>query len=228
MLRETPATASARQKEPMVMKVSVVAGVAASALVVGVAVTGCGSNKSSGPSSSTPSSTSGSAASSAATPAPTSSSGAAQPSDYSNLLIKPGDIVVAGDTFALTQTLPVPNPAGAEGVFTNQGGTRKIDDTIYVYPDAGAASAALDQSAKAIQELSVKAPPTPADVGTGGQMAIGPSPDGSKAKAIVMFTEGKVFTVLEFESPQNDSVPPDFVLDLGRKQDAAIKAGLPA
>jgi len=144
------------------------------------------------------------------------------------LLIKPSDIVVPGDTFTLAQTLPVPNPAGVEGVFMNQGGSRKIDDTIYVYPDTGAASQALDQSAKAIPELSVKATPTPADVGTGGQMAVGPSPDGSKAKAIVMFTEGKVVTVLEFESPPNDPVQPDFVLDLGRKQDAAIKSGLPA
>jgi hypothetical protein len=43
-----------------------------------------------------------------------------------------------------------------------------------------------------------------------------------------MFTEGKVFAVLEFESAPNDPLQPDFVLDLGRKQDAAIKAGLPA
>ena len=209
------------------MEVSVMAaGLAASGLVVGVAVTGCGDNKSSSPSSSTSSSTSASAAPSSSAP-PTSSSAAAQPSDYSNLLIKASDIVVPGDTFTLTQTLPVPNPAGAEGVFMNQGGSRKVDDTIYVYPDAGAASQALDQSAKGIQELSVKSPPTPADVGTGGQMAVGPSPDGSKSKAIVMFTEGKTFTVLEFESPPNDPLQPDLVLDLGRKQDAAIKSGLP-
>jgi hypothetical protein len=144
------------------------------------------------------------------------------------LLIKPTDIVVAGDTFTLTQTLPVPNPAGSEGVFTNQSGSRKIDDTIYIYPDAAAASQALDQSAKAIPELSVKATPTPADVGTGGTMAVGPSPDGAKAKGIVMFTEGKAFTVVEFESAPNDPLPADFVLDVGRKQDAAIKSGLPA
>ncbi|SPM27706.1 hypothetical protein [Mycobacterium terramassiliense] len=208
------------------MKVSVMAaGLVASALIVGVA--GCGSNKSSGPASSTSSATSTSAASSSAA-SPTSSTGAAQPSDYSNLLIKPTDIVVPGDTFTLFQTLPVPNPAGTEGVFMNQGGNRKIDDTIYVYADAGAASQALDQSAKGIQELSVKAAPTPADVGTSGQLAVGPSPDGSKSKAIVMFTEGKVFTVLEFESAPNDALQPDFVLDLAKKQDAAIKSGLPS
>ena len=96
------------------MKVSVMAaGLAATTLVVGVAVTGCGSNKSSSPSSSTTSSTSTSAASSSATPTPTSSGAAAQPSDYSNLLIKPSDIVVPGDTFTLTQTLPVPEPCGS-------------------------------------------------------------------------------------------------------------------
>jgi hypothetical protein len=212
----------------MVMKVSVAAaGWVTSTLVVAVGVAGCGGDKSSGPSSATSTTAaSSSAASSSGTPTP--SSGAAQPSDYSGLLIKPADIVVPGDTFTLMQTLPVPNPAGVEGVFMNQGGTRKVDDTIYVYPDASAAAQALDQSAKGIQELSVKAPPTPADVGTGGQMAVGPSPDGAKAKGIVMFTEGKVFTVLEFESPQNDPVQPDFVLDLGRKQDAAIKSAPPA
>jgi hypothetical protein len=90
-----------------------------------------------------------------------------------------------------------------------------LHDTIYVYPDAAAASEALDQSAKGIQELSAKAAPTPADVGTGGQIAIGPSRDGNKAKGVLTFAEGKVFTVLESESP-------------ARKQDAAIKSGLPA
>lgn len=208
------------------MKVSVAAaGLAVSTLVLGVAVTGCGSDESSSPSSSK-SSASTSAASSSAEP--TSSSAAAQPSDYSNLLIKPADIVVPGDTFSLTQTLPVPNPAGIEGVFTNQNGSRKVDDTIYVYPDAAAASQALDASAKAIPELSVKATPEPADVGAGGQIAVGPSPDGSKAKGVLMFTHDKVFVVLELESEANDPVQPDFLLDLGGKQDEAIAAGLPA
>ena len=215
------------------MKISAkAAGLAATALVLGAAVTGCSSDKSSGPSSaaSATSATSAPAASpsSPSSQAPTSSSAAAQPGDYSGLLIKPTDIVVPGDVFTLTQTLPVPNPAGAEGVFMNQAGSRKLDDTIYIYSDAASAAQALDQSAKAIPELSVKATPTPANVGTGGQMAVGPSPDGAKAKGIVMFTEGKAFAVLEFESAPNDPLQPDFILDVARKQDAAIKSGLPA
>ena len=87
-----------------------------------------------------------------------------------------------GDTFSLTQTLPVPNPAGVEGVFANQNGSRKVDDTIYVYPDAAAASQALDASATAIPELTVKATPEPADVGTGGQMAVGRRPTARRPK----------------------------------------------
>ncbi|WP_156690413.1 hypothetical protein [Mycobacterium sp. Marseille-P9652] len=199
------------------------------ALVAGAALAGCGGGKSSSPSSSATSSSSSSATSTSTSSAPpASSSAAAQPSDYSNLLIKATDIVVPGDTFTLLQTVPVPNPAGTEGVFMNQSGSRKIDDTIYVYPDAGAAAQALDANVKGIQELSVKAPPAPVEVGTGGQMAVGPSPDGTKSKGIVMFTEGKVLAVLEFESAPNDPLPQDLILDLGRKQDAAIKAGMPA
>src|SRR6185312_14209986 len=128
-------------KEQTVIKL-MTAGVAASTLVITAALAGCGSDESSSP---PPTSTTTSAVSTSAAPTPTSA--AAQPSDYSNLLIKPTDIAVAGDTFSLTQTLPVSNPGGIEGVFTNQNASRKVDDTIYVYPDAAAASQALDQSA---------------------------------------------------------------------------------
>ena len=203
------------------------AGLAVTTLVVGAAVTGCGKDKDDSSSSSSSASSSSSTSSASSSASSVSSSAAPQPSDYNNLLIKPTDIVVPGDTFSLTQTLPISNPAGVEGVFTNQNNTRKVDDSLYVYPDATAASQALDQSAKAIPELSVKATPETADVGTGGQIAVGPSPDGSKAKGIVMFTQDKVFADLELESDPNDPVNKDFLLDLGQKQAAAIKAGLP-
>jgi len=39
-------------------------------------------------------------------------------------------------------------------------------------------------------------------------------------------TEGKAFVNLEFDSPPNDPVPPQFVTDVGQKQDTAIKNGL--
>lgn len=88
------------------LKVSMTAaGLGASILLVGVAVTGCASNKTLSQPSTTSSPTATSSVSSSSG-APTSSSGAAQPSDYSNLLIKPTDIVVPGETFTLASTKP--------------------------------------------------------------------------------------------------------------------------
>jgi len=207
-----------------VKQVSAIAGLAATTLVLGAAVAGCASNKSPGPSS-----TMSSSAPTSSAPPP-SGSGAAQPSDYSNLLIKPTDIVVPGDSFTLAQTLPVPTPAGIEGVFMNQSGSRKIDDTIYVYAFPATAGQALDANAKMLSDpdLGVQGTPASVDVGTGGRMVVGTSPDGSKAKAVVMFTEGRALAVVELDSPPNDPVQPDFVTDIAKKQDAAIKSGLPA
>jgi hypothetical protein len=42
------------------------------------------------------------------------------------------------------------------------------------------------------------------------------------------FSEGNAFVQIEFFNPGNDPLKPDFVLDIARKQDAAVKAGLPA
>lgn len=198
----------------------------AATLIIGAAVTACGDDNSPTPSSSATSSATG-----AATSSPSASpSAAAQPSDYTNLLIKPTDIVVPGDTFILTQAIPLPTPAGVEGVFTNQTGARKIDDTIYVHPGAGSAGQAFDVMSQTISDpnLGIKGPVSSADIGSRATVVVGQSPDGAKSVAMVIFTEGRVFTVLELDSPPNDPVSQDFILELARKQDAAIKSGLPA
>jgi hypothetical protein len=217
------------------LKVSTMApALVASTLVVGFAVTGCGSDKSSNPSSTTSSATSTTSASSVpSSAAPTSSSGAAQPFDYSNLLIKSTDIVVPGDTFSLLTSTPLTSPGGVSGLFTNQGNSRSVDVGIFVYPDAAAAVQARDMTVTGLTDpdIGVKgATPTAVDVGGGGTIAIGTTtkPDGPKSKASVIFAERKATVTINFESPANDPVPQDFVLDIARKQDAAIKAGLPA
>lgn len=166
------------------------------------------------------------------------SSGAAQPSDYSNLLIKPSDIVVPGDTFTLASSKPSDNPAGVTATFASasvdvNGPTREIDVVIHVYPDATAAAQEHDQVAPNIANPQmgftlVGGTATPADVGTGGAMATGTNSDGSKQRARLVFSEGRAFVQIEFFNPGNDPLKPDFVLDIARKQDAAIKAGLPA
>lgn len=68
--------------------------------------------------------------------------------------------------------------------------------------------------------------PDPIDIGTGGTTVSGPSPDASKGVTVVLFTEGKAFVELEFDGPAESLVPLDFVMDVGKKQDEAIKKGL--
>lgn len=206
------------------MKVSMMAAaVAATVLVAGGALAGCGSDKESHPASST---TSSAATSASPSGSPTSSTPAAQPGDYSGLLLKTDEIGVPGNTWTLTHK-PGTNPPGVEGVYLNQDSTRKIEISIYVYANPGEAAEALDVNSKMIPELSTKATPEPADVGNASVVAVGPSPDDAKAKGIVMFTQGKVFTVVELESAPDDPVSQDFILELSKKQDAAIKSGLP-
>jgi hypothetical protein len=203
------------------MKISVMAaGLAATTMVVGVAIGGCSSNK-----SSTASSSSSSSSASSSTSA--TSSSAAQPTDYSALLIQASDI--PGDAF--TMQPPQLNPGGNPGVaatFANQGNTRQIGDTIMVLPNASDAASTLQANITAAGPTVSGGTPQPADVGTGGTMLTGTSPDGAKAITILMFSEGKGVVTLEFDGAANDPVPPDGALDIARKQDAAIKNGLPA
>jgi hypothetical protein len=203
------------------MKIPMIAlaGLAATTMVVGVSVVGCASNKSSTTSSS------GSATSSASSAA--SSSSSAPTADYTGLLIKDSDITLPGDTF--TAQPPIQNPNGQPGVatvFSNQNDTRKIGDDILILPDADTAVSELDLEKAALGNMVTGGTPAPAAVGTGGTLVSGRSPDGSKAVTVLLFTEGKAFTNLEFDSAPNDPVPPQFVTDVGQKQDTAIKNGL--
>lgn len=194
------------------------AGLAATSMVAGVSVVGCAGNKSSTTTSS------GSATSAGSSSATSSSSSAA---DYTALLIKASDVTLPGDTF--TGQPPIQNPNGQPGVaqiFGNQNDTRHVGDTILILPDPDQAVSELDQEKAALGDMVKGGTPAPAAVGTGGTTVSGTSPDGSKAVTLLLFTEGKAFTNLEFDSPPNDPVPPQFVTDIGQKQDTAIKNGL--
>ena len=149
----------------------------------------------------------------------------AQSADYGRLLIQAKDI----DTpMAFTAGPVTSNPngqAGAETTFSNDDKTRQIHDTVLVLGDPSAASSALD-AANAKLSDSVKGTPEPALVGTRGTTVSGISPDGSKGVVRLLFTEGKTFTTLSFVGPPGMLPPPDFVTELGQKQDTAIKNGL--
>ena len=204
------------------MKIPMIAlaGLAATSMVVGVSVVGCGGTKSSTTSSS------GSAASSGSSSTASSSSSPAA-ADYTALLIKASDITLPGDTF--TGQPPIQNPNGQPGVaqmFGNQNDTRHIGDTILILPDPDQAVSELDEEKAALGNMVTGGTPAPASVGTGATTVSGTAPEGSKAVTVLLFTEGKAFVNLEFDSPLNDPVPPQFVTDVGQKQDTAIKNGL--
>jgi len=202
----------------MSVSLKTIALVAAAAAVTSASVAGCSSNSKSP------------AASSSSAAAPTShsstaSSAQAESTDYSRLLIHVTDIQTPMPFTAGPVTSNPNGQAGVETTFSNDDKTRQIHDTILVYGDPAAAASALD-AAKAKLGDSVQGTPAPAAVGTGGTTVSGNSPDGSKGVMMLLFTEGKAFTTLNFVGPPEMLPPPDFVTDLGQKQDTAIKNGL--
>ena len=66
--------------------------------------------------------------------------------------------------------------------------------------------------------------------------AIGKDPTGMGVPAVLvavligvtvlLFTEGKTFVTLEFDGPSYALAPPEFVTEVGQKQDDAVKKGL--
>ncbi|OBJ06129.1 hypothetical protein [Mycobacterium sp. 1465703.0] len=204
----------------MRMSRTLIAGVAATTALA-VSVAGCGNNK---PSPSKSASAT-SATSSNPTPAP-GSSVPAQPNEYAKLLIQPSDI---NAPVPFTAAPPTNNPNGQPGVattFKDDDGSHEIKVTIQVYDDPESATNALN-TAKGQQGGAIKDPTTqPSNIGTGGTTLMGNRPDRSNGVVILLFTEGRAFATLEFGGPTDTLAPPDFVNDVGQKQDAAIKKGL--
>jgi hypothetical protein len=194
-------------------------------------VGGCNST----PSSSTTKSGSATSTTTTGSSVPNSSA-PVQPSDYTGLLIQATDIDAP---IPFTAGPPTNNPNGQPGVaitFSTQphpedqnGITVQevhIRDTIQVLPDPAAATSALN-AAKTAQGSMVKDAKTDSShVGTDGTTLSGTSADGSKGVTVLLFTEGRALVTLEFDGPVDSSPPPDFVVDVGQKQDAAVKKGL--
>lgn len=205
---------------------ALIAGVAATTALA-VFVAGCGNNKSQPSTSKTGSATSATSATSSPAAAPPSSSAApGQPNEYARLLIQAGDI---NAPVPFTAAPPTGLPNGQPGVattFKDDDGSHAITVTIAVYDDPEAATNALN-AAKGQQGGVVKDPTTqPSNVGSGGTMLMGNAPDRSKGVVILLFTEGRALATLQFDGPTDTLAPPDFVGDVGQKQDAAIKKGL--
>lgn len=187
--------------------------------VVGDATTACGGDHTSSPASSSSTSSSAATASSGSVTNPSPG----QPTDYSSLLIKAGDI---GGDFTTPQP-PVQNPNNAAGVaqlYTRPDNTRRIGVTILIVADPAVVPAGIENT-KNNYAGKVSGTWQPVDVGANGFMISGNSRDNSVT--VLLFSEGKAIANLEFDSAPNDPIDPNVVIDVGRKQDAAIKAGLP-
>lgn len=204
------------------------ASVAAAAAIVAVLAAGC-DPASRAPAVPFPGSVgSSSGASSAGAPTGAASTPAAQqPVDYTRLLIKAGDILSPNDSY--TAQPPTLNPNGTQGaevLLTNQDQTRALGDSIVILPNAAGAPSALQEAQASMGTAVTGGAPQPSPVGSGGTVVSGMSPDQSKAVTILLFSEGRGFARLEFDSAPGQTTPADFVTDIGQKQDIALRAGL--
>lgn len=145
-------------------------------------------------------------------------SAAAQSVDYNTLVVDPNTIT---DSLAYTAAPLDINPGGQQGVTATYGHRdgRQITTTVLFFPDPEAATASLDRAAADV----VNPQTAPAAVGAGGTIVSGMSPDGVQSVTVLTFTEGNAATTIEFDGPTADPAPADFVVDLGQKQDTAIK-----
>jgi hypothetical protein len=191
-----------------------VTGWAVATVVVGIAISGCGNNSK----TSSPPSTSVAGSTSATKPSP------AHPADYSALLIQPNDL--GGDfTAPEPPVLNFNNTTGVAQLFVNADNSRRIGDTILIVDDPAVAAAGLENT-KTNYAKKVTGTWQPVDVGSNGAMISGMSPDNSQSITVLLFTEGRALVNLEFDGAPGDPIDPGLPIDIGRKQDAAVKNGL--
>ncbi len=164
---------------------------------------------------------------STSTKAPSGSATTPRPpvSDYTTLLIKASDIK-APDAFTAGPATKDPNgQQGASVTFTDSDHSHSIIDTIQILPDVEAAASALD-SAKASRRETLHAKSLRVEVGVGGATVTGQSEDHSKGVTVLLFTENKALVTIEFDGPSYALAPPEFVADVGQKQDELVKNAL--
>ena len=152
-------------------------------------------------------------------------SAAADPADYSALLVNPNDVT---DSTAYSAAAPIQNPnnqPGVSAVYSHRDG-RQITETVLVLPDPAAATGAMNASQGEMANRIANEKTQPVQVGTGGTLLTGTSPDGAKSVSVLLFTQGNAAATVQFDGPTADPAPTDFVVDLGQKQDAAIKNAL--
>lgn len=197
---------------------------AALAALMCVAAIGCDSSGT-GPAGTVPSLPASTTSSASAAPTTTKTD---QKVDYSRLLLQPGDLSDNEDTFTEQSSTPSGPDGlpGASALFVNQDDTRAISDTIVIYADAETAADTLKAALPTIGSTIAGAATRPAPVGSNGTMAVGTSADGSKATTLLLFNEGPALVRLEFQSAPGDVTTDQFVINIGKMQQIALRTGL--
>jgi hypothetical protein len=161
--------------------------------------------------------------------APTSTTTSVAPAatDYRRLLLTAADLTDAEDTFVERSREEDPNGGtGASAFFVNDKDNRAIVDTFLIYPDAATATATLKQAAGTLPTLVAGGAPRPLAVGADGVMVAGTSPDGDKAVTLAFFSEGTALIRLEFQSATGDATTDQFVVNVAKMQQIALRIGL--
>lgn len=197
---------------------------AALATLMCVAAIGCDSSGT-GPAGTVPSLPASTTPSASAAPTTAKTD---EQADYSRLLLQPGDLSDDEDTFTEQSSTPSGPDGlpGASALFVNQDDTRAISDTIVIYPDAETAADTLKAALPTIGSTITGATTRPAPVGSNGTMAVGTSADGSKATTLLLFNEGPALVRLEFQSAPGDVTTDQFVINIGKMQQIALRTGL--
>ena len=164
------------------------------------------------------------------TQAGSSSAQSPQPhlTDYSRLLLDAGDLSDQEDTFSERSSAATPNGLpGASTLFVNADDTRAISVTVAVYPGAATATATLREAIATANTVVTGGNPTPLPVGTDGTVIKGTAPDGGKAVTLVLFTQGPALARLEFDSATGDPTTDQFVTNIAKMQQIALRVGFP-
>lgn len=148
--------------------------------------------------------------------------------DYSHLLLQAGDLSDHEDTFVPRSSSARPSGApGASALFVNSDDTRAISDTVALYQDNATASATLREAVNQAGTVVSGGSAQPWPVGTDGTVIRGMSPDGGKAVTLLLFTEGRALARLEFQSAAGDLTTDQFVTNIGKMQQIALRIGQP-
>jgi hypothetical protein len=142
--------------------------------------------------------------------------------DYAALPVNPNAIT---DSTAYTALPPVVDPDGKRGVqqeFNHRDGTRGITTTIRVLPTPAEATAAVDAMRNDLAPIVLGQNTTPVEVGAGGTMVTGMSPDGAQSVGVLLFAQGDAAVEVQFDGPANDPVPTDMATQYGQEQASAI------